>query len=123
VSFSFYRTVSNLNNLVFDTNLILNNGSGDPPYFKDDSMHWRIQTVKRSNMLTIIADCRVVATLKADFSKISPSEFECVSSAAGDYYKISYNIIMDFEAAIHFRLDFNGMFRRLVLGPVLITGI
>ncbi|OCK78280.1 actin-like ATPase domain-containing protein [Lepidopterella palustris CBS 459.81] len=89
VKFPFYRTVTDLKNLVFTTNLLIYTGKGEAPYFKDN-------------------DCKVLATLKADLSSISPSEFELVTSASGDFYKVYYDIEMIFEAAISFRLLFKG---------------
>jgi len=35
VRFSFYRTLNSLDNLVFQTNLLIYSGSGEAPFFKD----------------------------------------------------------------------------------------
>lgn len=55
-----------------------------------------------------ISECKPLATLKVDLSKVPKSDFEIVSSNNGDYYKISYHVEMRFEAAISFRLLFKG---------------
>jgi hypothetical protein len=53
-------------------------------------------------------DCKTLAVLKADLSHVPHSEFELVNGSDGQYYKISYDIVMHFEAAISFRLVING---------------
>lgn len=53
-------------------------------------------------------DCRRVATLKSDLSGIPASEFEIVDSGHGNWYKVSYDIEMSFEATLSFRLVFKG---------------
>lgn len=89
VCFPFYRAITNLNNLVFTTDLIVYTGSGDPPYFVDP-------------------DCRTVATLTADLSSVPTSQFDVMNSGAGDWYKVNYDIEMSFETTISFRLVFQG---------------
>lgn len=95
VKFPFYRSVTSLDNLIFTTVLYSYAGAGEAPYFIDETL-------------------REVATLTSDLSEIPPSEFQLVSSNNGDYYKISYDIEMSFEAAISFRL----LFKDQVIGEV-----
>ncbi|KAJ6098844.1 hypothetical protein N7467_000379 [Penicillium canescens] len=89
VTFDFYRALTNLSNLVFSTNLFIYTGSGEPSFF-------------------VTPDCRRVATLKSDLSGIPASEFELVDSGNGNWYKVSYDIEMSFEATLSFRLVFKG---------------
>ncbi|KAF2194329.1 hypothetical protein K469DRAFT_548682, partial [Zopfia rhizophila CBS 207.26] len=90
ITFDFYRAITNLNNLVFSTNLVVYTGRGDEaPYFVD-------------------SDCRTVATLSSDLSSIPHSQFDVVNSGNGDWYKVSYDIEMTFETTINFRLKFKG---------------
>jgi len=89
VKFPFYRAVTSLNNLTFSTALYIHNGVGEVPYLKNE-------------------DCKLVATLTSNLSKIPASEFDLVSSPSGTYYKIWYDIEMSFEASISFRLLFKG---------------
>jgi hypothetical protein len=67
-------------------------------------------TLSRKSLLTLIADCKVVATLKPDLSSVSKSEFELVTSKKSEYYKVSYDIEMSFEATMAFRLLFGGTY-------------
>jgi hypothetical protein len=46
----------------------------------------------------------------SDLSKIPKEKFEIVESSKGNYYKISYQIEMRFEAMITFALKFDGKF-------------
>ena len=98
ISCPFYRAMSDLSDLVFTDSLLLFNGDGEPPYFKDGS-------------------CRVVATLKSDLSGVPEHEFELVSGKQGEYFKIKYTIELSFEATISFRLRFKGEF----CGPVILS--
>lgn len=90
VRFPFYQTRMNLNDLIFNVELMIFIGTGEAPYFVD-------------------SDCKVLTTLKADLSKVNPSEFEIVEGSGGNYYKISYEVEMSFEAAISFKLVVGGM--------------
>jgi len=89
VSFEFYQTKSDLDNLVFSVNLLNYNDPDERPYF-------------------VTPDCKSIVTLNVDLSKIPKSAFEVVSGSKGDYYKIFYTIEMIFEAAISFRLIVKG---------------
>jgi len=89
VSFNFYRALTDLSNMIFETGLVIYTGSGTPPYFRN-------------------SECREIAKVKADLSAISASNFEVVNSGNGNWYKVSYNIEMSFEATLSFRLVFQG---------------
>ncbi|PVH69876.1 actin-like ATPase domain-containing protein [Cadophora sp. DSE1049] len=95
VSFPFFQTKSDLNDLVFTVGLLAYNEPGEVPYF------WN-------------TNCKTIVTLKADLSTVPKSSFEVVSGSKGDYYKIWYTIEMSFEAAISFRL----IYQREVLGEL-----
>jgi predicted ABC-type sugar transport system permease subunit len=58
----------------------------------------------------VYTDCRTIAMLRADLTKIPASDFDIVNSGNGDWYKVNYDIEMSFEATLSFRLVFKGTF-------------
>jgi predicted ABC-type sugar transport system permease subunit len=97
--------------MIFETKLIVYTGSGTPPYFmnsgKSSEIRPSIEVILTVHMYT---DCRTIATLRADLTGIPASDFAMVNSGNGDWYKVTYNIEMSFEATLSFRLVFKGTF-------------
>ncbi|KAH0543127.1 hypothetical protein FGG08_002553 [Glutinoglossum americanum] len=92
-SFTFYRTFGINSSFRPEIDLFIftdGDEGGEGPSFKD-------------------GDCRVVATLKPDLSVINKSELQTFRSKAGEYYKVSYELEMSFEAAIAFKLKYQGV--------------
>ncbi|KAK3317152.1 hypothetical protein B0T19DRAFT_451865 [Cercophora scortea] len=89
VTASFFRRFVDLTNLVFETKMIIWSGNGRAPYFKDD-------------------DCKAIAILRADFSKIPKHEIEVITTPTGRHYRVEYQIEMRFETRITFRLIYKG---------------
>ena len=55
-------------------------------------------------------DCRLVAVVYPDLSKIKRSELPKIRNSAGEYYyKVSYSLEMSFDTMIHFRLKYKGL--------------
>ncbi|MBE3048453.1 hypothetical protein IMZ48_39310 [Candidatus Bathyarchaeota archaeon] len=95
--------------MVFLDDLTIYTGSGEPSFFatpgtfpsRESSAGWLANGRRK--------DCRKVATLRSDLSGIPASDFEVVNSGNGNWYKVSYDLEMSFEATLSFRLVFKGM--------------
>lgn len=56
----------------------------------------------------MLSECKTVATLRADLTSIADSEFERVNSGNGEWFKMSHDIVMSFEATLSFKWIFKG---------------
>lgn len=108
VSFNFYRAITDFSNMIFSVGLIIFTGSGEPSFFHNSGKQYSHQTLNRSHTHCYPVECKTVATLKADLSSVPHSEFARVNSGNGDWYKVSYDIEMSFEATLSFSLSFKG---------------
>lgn len=96
--------------MIFEEGLIIYTGSGTPPFFKNSGKCSLKFVLQLMFILTVhvYTDCRTIAMLKADLSRVPVSDFDIANSGNGDWYKVYYDIEMSFEATLSFRLVFKG---------------
>ncbi|KAI9775604.1 MAG: hypothetical protein M1839_001005 [Geoglossum umbratile] len=94
VSFPFYRCVGIHHPMKFKIDLwgyVDGEEGAEGPPFKD-------------------LDCRKIGLLNPDLSRVPRTDFPRISSPAGDYYKVSYEIVMRFDTVLEFQAKFQGRY-------------
>ena len=81
----------------------------DGPEFKNEGLFYDLSAIEVGGSgPNTTEDCRVIATLKPDFSPINKSTLPKHLSPVGEYYKVNYDIEIGFETMLSFRLRYQG---------------